>query len=338
MVDDLFELSRIQSGALSPVRRTVDAATTSSDDVVAGLAPMAEAGGVRLGAVRTARRGGRCRCGQTPTSSGRVLAQPRRQRDPAHARRTARSRSALAPNGVGMRARASPTAAAASGEEDLPRVFDAGWRGAAARTPGLTAARASGWPSPAASSRPTPARIDVVNTRRRVPLRDPPPAAHPAERPGSPIACRGPSSAVPAARIAGPSNGTHAATSRARRGSGPWRRLRAGRRPAGTLPSRPGAGPPAASASARARSRTSAARRCRRCNGAASADVAGQRRSHVGRGDVVDVDEVAALAAVLEDPRRLARARGRSGRSRRRRRTGCRAASLGRTRCGSAAP
>jgi len=49
MVDDLFELSRIQAGALTLTLGPVDLFDVV-DDVVQGSLPMAEAGGVRLGA------------------------------------------------------------------------------------------------------------------------------------------------------------------------------------------------------------------------------------------------------------------------------------------------
>ena len=62
-----------------------------------------------------------------------------------------------------------------------------------------------------------------------------------------------------------------------------------------------------------------------------------RQREHVGRGDVGDVHEVAALAGRPRAPGAPRPVPARSGRSTRRRRTGCRAASAARRRCGSAA-
>ena len=128
MVDDLFELSRIQAGALTLTLRAVDVRELV-DDVVAGSRPMAEAGGVRLAGVaeRTAVRG-------DAGALSRVLAN-------------------LVVNAI----RHTPTdgvvhvAGGLEGDqaviavsdgcgglapEEIERVFDTGWRGTAARTPG----------------------------------------------------------------------------------------------------------------------------------------------------------------------------------------------------------
>jgi hypothetical protein len=59
-------------------------------------------------------------------------------------------------------------------DADLDRIFDIGYRGAAARTPARTPGRASGWPSHAPSPKPTAPAIGR-ELRPGLPLR-----AHPA--------------------------------------------------------------------------------------------------------------------------------------------------------------
>lgn len=155
MVDDLFELSRIQAGALAlePARISV---YDLVGDALAGAQPLARERGVRL-------------------TGGTVEAVPVE----ADGRRITRVLSNLLVNAV----RATPAggvvtvaAQAVDGEvvvsvtdgcggipeDDLPRVFETGWRGAAARTPhpprsepAPAAALLTAHPLPAA--RPAPA-------------------------------------------------------------------------------------------------------------------------------------------------------------------------------------
>ena len=66
MVEDLFELSRIQSGTLSLSLDLVDAGDLVSD-MVASMEPLAQARGVRL-AGRASRRTARCWSRPTPAS------------------------------------------------------------------------------------------------------------------------------------------------------------------------------------------------------------------------------------------------------------------------------
>ncbi len=128
MVDDLFELSRIQAGALRVTSEAVEVRELV-DDVVAGSLPMAEAGGVRLGV----------------------------DAEPAQVRGDAAELARVLANLVVNAIRHTPSdgtvqvtggsdgtevvLAVSDGcgglaEHDLERVFDAGWRGTPARTPG----------------------------------------------------------------------------------------------------------------------------------------------------------------------------------------------------------
>jgi len=128
MVDDLFELSRIQAGALTLTLHAVDVRELV-DDVVAGSRPMAEAGRVTLAAAAdpTVVRGDAGALSRvlanlvvnairhTPADGVvHVLGEP----DGDHAVITVS-------DGCGG---LSP--------DELDRVFDTGWRGTAARTPG----------------------------------------------------------------------------------------------------------------------------------------------------------------------------------------------------------
>jgi signal transduction histidine kinase len=129
MVEDLFELSRIQSGTLSLSRDPVDAADLVSD-MVASMEPLARARGVRL-------------AGQAATS---LLLQ-------ADARELSRALANLVTNAIRHTpedGRVLVTAMAEAGgvlmtvadgcggipEANLASVFDLAWRGTKARTPG----------------------------------------------------------------------------------------------------------------------------------------------------------------------------------------------------------
>ncbi|MCW2929104.1 MAG: two-component sensor histidine kinase [Actinomycetia bacterium] len=129
MVDDLFELSRLQSGTLSIALDPVEVGDLLSD-TVASVEPLAYARGVQL----------------TGQAAGSLLIR-------ADARELSRALSNLVTNAI----RHTPenghvlvTAAAEAGgvlmtvadgcggipEDDLASVFDTAWRGSAARTPG----------------------------------------------------------------------------------------------------------------------------------------------------------------------------------------------------------
>jgi signal transduction histidine kinase len=132
MVEDLFELSRIQSGTLSLSLDLVEAGDLVSD-MVASMEPLAQARGVRLA--------GRC-----TQAAGSLLLQ-------ADARELSRALANLVTNAIRhtpehgrvlVTAAAEPdgvllTVADGCGgipEADLACVFDLAWRGTKARTPG----------------------------------------------------------------------------------------------------------------------------------------------------------------------------------------------------------
>ena len=131
LVDDLFELSRINAGAL----RLSPATRSPLGDVVSDAVAVGRAG-----------RRGRAASGWSPPTPGwptvrgsepelaRVVAQPAAQRDPAHAVR----RHGHAHRWPGRRGGGWLAVTDGCGgipEADLPRVFDVAFRGAAARTP-----------------------------------------------------------------------------------------------------------------------------------------------------------------------------------------------------------
>jgi signal transduction histidine kinase len=162
MVDDLFELSRIQSGALSLSVGTVDVRELV-DDVVAGSRPMAEAGGVVLGArfAMDAESGAAQVRGDAP-ELGRVLANL-----VVNAIRHTPSDGTVE---VSARAEGSECVLEVSdacgglGEEALHRVFEAGWRGTTARTPGPDGGAGLGLAIARGIVEAHAGAIDVVNT------------------------------------------------------------------------------------------------------------------------------------------------------------------------------
>ena len=130
MVEDLFELSRIQSGTLSLAVDPVEVGDLVSD-MVASMEPLAYARGVQL----------------TGQAAGSLLIR-------ADARELSRALANLVTNAIrhtpdNGRVLVTATAEAGRGvlltvsdscggipEADLPLVFDTAWRGSAARTPG----------------------------------------------------------------------------------------------------------------------------------------------------------------------------------------------------------
>jgi len=133
MVDDLFELSRIRSGALELAVDTVDVGELV-DDVVAGSRPMADAGGVRLASrLATVPARGGVQVRGDAGELGRVLANL-----VVNAIRHTPSDGAVE---VSVRAEGTEcvleVSDACGGLDDvaLERVFEAGWRGTRARTP-----------------------------------------------------------------------------------------------------------------------------------------------------------------------------------------------------------
>ncbi|KOG50876.1 histidine kinase [Streptomyces griseoflavus] len=128
MVDDLFELSRIQAGALTltPSRVSV---YDLVDDALAGARPLAAAGGVRLVDGGVAAVPVRVDAQQITRVLGNLLvnairATPDGGTVAVEARRAGGRVVLAVEDGCG-----------GIPEADLPRVFDTGWRGAPARTP-----------------------------------------------------------------------------------------------------------------------------------------------------------------------------------------------------------
>jgi signal transduction histidine kinase len=134
MVDDLFELSRIQSGALALTVGTVDVRELV-DDVVAGSRPMAEAGGVRLRTrFATDAAGATTQVRGDAAELGRVLANL-----VVNAVRHTPSDGAVEVSAWAEGDECVLEVTDGCGgldDEALERVFEAGWRGTPSRTPG----------------------------------------------------------------------------------------------------------------------------------------------------------------------------------------------------------
>lgn len=137
MVDDLFELSRIQAGLLPVVPARVDLGDVVSE-VIAGAAPIARAAGVRIdgsvepGATLTA----------DPAGISRVLANlvlNAIRHTPADGVVTVAGRV----SGDSVELSVSD-ACGGIPDDDLPRVFDVAWRGTSARTPEADARHGAG--------------------------------------------------------------------------------------------------------------------------------------------------------------------------------------------------
>jgi signal transduction histidine kinase len=128
LVDDLFELSRINAGALRLSLATVSLADVVSD-AVATAAPVARAKGVRL----VAEQGEFPMVRASEPELGRAL----RNLLVNAVRHTPPDRTVLVAGGAGPGGSWVAVTDACGGipEEDLPRVFDVAFRGEAARTP-----------------------------------------------------------------------------------------------------------------------------------------------------------------------------------------------------------
>jgi signal transduction histidine kinase len=156
MVDDLFELSRLQAGSfelsLEPVQ--LDEAIS---EALALSGPVARARGVRLG--------GYADPGVAVLADSRELSRMIGSLV-ANAIHHTPSEGAVE---VVARSRGSTVELAVSDEcggipeSDLPRVFDVAWRGTHARTPGRMPGRDWAWRSSQESSRLIVARFGVDN-------------------------------------------------------------------------------------------------------------------------------------------------------------------------------
>ncbi len=137
MVDDLFELSRIQAGALSLSLSRVSVYDLV-DDALAGAHPLARQRGVRLEGQQVAAEPVEVDSGEITRVLGNLLVNAIRSTPEdgvvaVSARREADEVVLAVTDGCG-----------GIPEQDLPRVFDTGWRGGAARTP-RPADRGSPW-------------------------------------------------------------------------------------------------------------------------------------------------------------------------------------------------
>lgn len=131
LVDDLFELSRINAGALRLTLESVSLADVVSD-ALATAAPVARAKGVRL----VAEPGDYPSVRASEPELGRVL----RNLLVNAVRHTPPDRAVVVAGGAGLGGGWVAVTDACGGirAEDLPRVFDVAFRGEAARTPAST--------------------------------------------------------------------------------------------------------------------------------------------------------------------------------------------------------
>ncbi|MEU6971928.1 HAMP domain-containing sensor histidine kinase [Kitasatospora aureofaciens] len=128
MVDDLFELSRIQAGALALSLSRVSVYDLV-DDALAGAHPLARKRGVRLEGRQVAAEPVEVDSGEITRALGNLLVNAIRSTPEdgvvaVSARREADEVVLSVTDGCG-----------GIPEQDLPRVFETGWRGSAARTP-----------------------------------------------------------------------------------------------------------------------------------------------------------------------------------------------------------
>lgn len=128
MVGDLFELSRIHAGTLSPHRSRISVYDVIGD-ALAGAAPLAREHGVRLVGERVAAVPVEADGKEISRVLDNLLVNAIR-RTPADG--TVAVAAERSPDGVVV---SVTDACGGIPEEDLPRVFDTGWRGTHARTP-----------------------------------------------------------------------------------------------------------------------------------------------------------------------------------------------------------
>jgi signal transduction histidine kinase len=142
MVDDLFELSRIQSGALTLSLEQVEVGALVSD-VISGAQAVAAARGVRLDAQLAS-----ATVDADATGLGRVLANlvvNAIRHTPSDGTVQVEVEVQVAPDGRRSDVVLSVTDRCGGiGEQELARVFDAGWRGSAARTPDVDTTQGAG--------------------------------------------------------------------------------------------------------------------------------------------------------------------------------------------------
>ena len=171
LVDDLFELSRINAGALRLSMSTVPLGEVVSD-ALASAEPVARARGVRLVA---AEHGWPAVSGSEPELA-RIVANLLRNA----IRYTPYDGTVQVSGGRDGDGAWLAVADTCGGipEADLPRVFDVAFRGEPARTPATAGGREAGGGLGLAIVRGLVeahgGRVEVANTRRRLPVRGPP--------------------------------------------------------------------------------------------------------------------------------------------------------------------
>ena len=147
LVDDLFELSRINAGALRLTLTAVPLGDVVSD-AVAAAAPLAAARGIRLvSATEQWPHGDGERAGAVPRRG-----QPAAQRDPLHARGRHGHDHRRPGRATGAWLAVADTCGGIP-DADLPQVFDVAFRGERARTPRPEPARTDAAPAAGSASR-----------------------------------------------------------------------------------------------------------------------------------------------------------------------------------------
>jgi signal transduction histidine kinase len=145
MVDDLFELSRIQAGALQLTVESVSLEDAISE-ALAVSAPVAEARGVRLGGYAEPGIAVRADPRELSRMLGNLVTNAIR-----HTPSDGAVEVAGRARGAGVELSVSD-ACGGIPEEDLPRVFDLAWRGSPARTPEPRQGSGSGSDAPSGES------------------------------------------------------------------------------------------------------------------------------------------------------------------------------------------
>ncbi|GAA1721903.1 hypothetical protein GCM10009809_16970 [Isoptericola hypogeus] len=146
MVDDLLALSRLQSPTFEPAREPADVGDLVSD-AIAAAQPLADAGAVRLAGEVDAPVVARVDAAEVSRALANLVVNAVRH---TPAGETVCLRVSTEPGGSGG-SRTGTTAVvqvtdACGGipEADLPRLFDAGWRGTPARSPGAPGGAGAG--------------------------------------------------------------------------------------------------------------------------------------------------------------------------------------------------
>jgi signal transduction histidine kinase len=157
MVDDLFELSRIESGTLSLSLDEIEAGDLVSD-AVAGMEALARARGVRLAGVAGGPLPVRADARELSRALANLLANAIR-----HTPEGGRVRVAAAAEAGGVLMTVTDGCGGIP-EADLASVFDLAWRGTGARTPGADGGAGLGLAIVRGIVEAHQGRVSVVNT------------------------------------------------------------------------------------------------------------------------------------------------------------------------------